>query len=139
MSLARWMLVSVTVAGTLFTPRVLPAQPAPEVSARAAFEANLRLAEQYDPAAAELYADEATIRNVRRYPNGQARELSLAGRQYKEMIRSAMPLAKARNDRSDYENCTYRADGEAVRVECQRYSHLKNYTSPYRAVLRPAR
>ncbi len=30
----------------------------------------------------------------------------------------------------------YRADGEAVRVECPRYSHLKKYTRPYRALMR---
>jgi hypothetical protein len=129
--------LAILLAGLALSPPAT-ADPDAEAAARAAFEANIARGHRYDSAAAEFYADEATIRNVRRYPTGQAREMMLTGTQYKELIRTAMPAAKARGDRSDYRSCRYTVAGEAVRVECERYSHLKQYTSPYRALLKKA-
>lgn len=131
------------VASVLLVAAALALQPSsarssPEDDARAAFEAYVRLGHQYDPAAADFYSDDATIRNLRRYPTGQTRELGMTGKQYKDLIRAAMPMARARGDKSDYRDCTYRADGGAVRVHCERYSRLKGYASPYRALLKRA-
>lgn len=130
----RHVLGSLLVVASL--SRSAAADPAVEASARAAFEAHVALGHEYDAAAADFYADDATIRNLRRDSAGRTRELGLTGSQYKELIRKAMPLAKARGDKSDYRQCIYKAEGEVVRVDCQRYSHLKLYTSPYRAVLK---
>jgi hypothetical protein len=85
-----------------------------------------------------LYSDAAIIKNKRTYPGGQVRELSMPAPQYKELIRQAMPLAKARGDRNTYSECKYEEAAERVRIACQRYSELKKYTSPLVLVVGPA-
>jgi hypothetical protein len=84
----------------------------------------------FDPAVADLYADDAVIRNRRTYPTGEVREATVPAAQYKLLVRQAIPLAKARNDLSRYSSCTYTAEGARVRIACARFSVLKNYTSP---------
>ena len=93
----------------------------------------------FDPAVAELYADDAVIRNKRTYPTGQVREMTLPAAQYKALIRTAMPLAKARNDINRYSDCrfTERGTTDRVRIVCSRYSVLKNYTSPVALLVGP--
>lgn len=98
--------------------------------AKALFKRYVDLEHAYDTAAADLYSDDAVIKNKRTYPTGQVRELSVPAPQYKELIRQAMPLAKARGDRSTYSDCKYEEVGERVRITCNRYSELKKYTSP---------
>ena len=84
----------------------------------------------FDPAVADLYADDAVIRNRRTYPTGEVREAVVPAAQYKLLVRQAIPLARARNDVSRYSGCTYAAEGARVRVVCARFSELKGYTSP---------
>ena len=84
----------------------------------------------FDPALADLYADDAVIRNRRTYPTGEVREATVPAAQYRLLVRQAIPLAKARNDVSRYSNCSYVANGARVRILCARFSVLKNYTSP---------
>jgi hypothetical protein len=91
----------------------------------------------FDPAVADLYADDAVIRNRRTYPTGEVREATVPAAQYKQLVKQATPLAKARNDRSRYSNCTYAAEGTRVRVACARFSELKNYTSPMSVLVGP--
>jgi hypothetical protein len=91
----------------------------------------------FDPAMADLYADDAVIRNRRTYPTGQVRELSMPVAQYKRLVRQAMPLAKARNDLNRYSGCTYTAEGARVRIGCARFSVLKNFTSPVSLLVGP--
>src|SRR5688500_4725614 len=57
---------------------------------------------RFDPAVADLYADDAVIRNKRTYPDGQVREMTLPAPKYRELLRAAMPLAKQRGDTSRY-------------------------------------
>jgi hypothetical protein len=102
----------------------------PGESAEAFFERFVALGQAFDPAVADLYADEATIRSVRRYPDGTARALQLIGAEYKRLIRSAMPLARQRGDRDQHSDVTVWADGEQTRIRSTRYSELKGYTSP---------
>jgi len=113
---------------------LVAAQGAPTADARAKAE---RLLERYialeaafDPAVADLYADDAVIRNRRTYPTGEVREVTVPAAQYKALIRQAIPLAKAQNDISRYSGCVYTAAGARVRMACARFSTLKNYTSP---------
>jgi hypothetical protein len=84
----------------------------------------------FDPAVADLYADDALIRNRRTYPTGEVREATIPAAQYKVLVRQAIPLAKAKNDVSRYSGCAYAAEGARVRIVCARFSVLKNYTSP---------
>jgi hypothetical protein len=91
----------------------------------------------FDPAVADLYSDDAVIRNRRTYPTGEVREATVPAAQYKLLVRQAIPLAKARNDISRYSNCSYVADGPRVRILCARFSVLKNYTSPISLLVGP--
>jgi hypothetical protein len=91
----------------------------------------------FDPAVADLYADDAVIRNRRTYPTGEVREATVPAAQYKALIRQAIPLAKAKNDLSRYSGCAYTAEGPRVRVACARFSTLKNYTSPISLLVGP--
>lgn len=118
---------------------VLPAQadgPAMEM-AEHVFEQYVKLEQEYDSAVADLYADDALIQNTRRYPTGQSRTLTFEAPKYKELIRQAMPVAKARNDANDYLDVKYAAEGERVRITCRRYSRLKQYFSPLSLLVGP--
>lgn len=106
-------------------------------AAKALFEQYMQLERSFDPAAADLYADDALIRNKRRYPDGQIRELTLPAGQYKALIRQAMPLAKARGDTSSYSAITFNNEGPGIRIQATRFSHLKNYSSPLSMLVAP--
>jgi ketosteroid isomerase-like protein len=105
--------------------------------AKALFKRYVELANGFDPAVADLYSDDAVIKNKRTYPTGNVRELSMPAPQYKALIRQAMPLAKARGDRSTFTDCKYEEAGEQVRITCSRYSEMKKYTSPLTLVVGP--
>ena len=111
----------------------------PVAQARAFFDRFISLEQAYDVEVADLYADDAVIRNKRIYPNGEVRELSFPAAKYKALIRQAMPLAKQRGDRSTYSQCSYELQGSRVRISCSRYSELKKYRSPYTLVVGPGR
>jgi hypothetical protein len=98
--------------------------------AKAFFERYVQLEKTFDAAAADLYADDAVIKNKRTYPNGQVRELTLPAAQYKSLIRQTMPLAKARGDTNSYSGISYTKEGSGVRIRATRFSNLKKYSSP---------
>lgn len=99
-------------------------------AARALFDRYVALERAFDPAMADLYSDTAVIRNRRTYPTGQVREMTIPAPQYKELIKQAMPLAKAANDTNRYSDCAYTAEGEQVRIKCTRFGERKQYSSP---------
>lgn len=84
----------------------------------------------FDPAVADMYCDNALIRNVRTYPDGQQRALEFPAPKYKELVRMAMPMAQAKGDYSTYSDVTYAPEGDGVRITATRYSVLKQYASP---------
>jgi hypothetical protein len=98
--------------------------------AEALFDRYQELGRAFDPAMADLYCDTALIRNVRTYPSGEQRTLEIPAPMYKDLVRSAMPLAKARGDVSTYSDVQFVAEGSSVRITAERYSELKKYTSP---------
>jgi hypothetical protein len=110
---------------------------APLDDARELFDRYVQLERQFDPAVAELYADDAVIKNTRRYPNGEVRELTFPAPQYKRLVRQAMPVAKARGDTSSYSDVTYSAERTGVRITATRFSHLKQYSSPFSMLVAP--
>jgi hypothetical protein len=114
-----------------------PAQ-ASETAARQLFERYVALGHAYDPSLADLYADDALIRNKRTYPTGEIRELTMPAAKYKALIRSAMPLAKARGDRNTFSDVSYAAEGDRVRIRASRFSELKKYTSPISLLVGPS-
>lgn len=103
---------------------------APMDDARAVFERYEQLERSFDPAAADLYADDAVIKNKRTYPNGQVRELVMPAPQYKALIRQAMPVAKDRGDTSSYSEVIFKVEGVGIRILATRFSNLKKYSSP---------
>jgi hypothetical protein len=112
---------------------------APVDDARILFERYVKLERAFDPAAADLYADDAVIRNRRTYLNDRVRELTMPAPQYKALVRQAMPLAKARGDTNSYSKITFSEEGAGVRVRAMRYSNLKKYSSPVSLLVAPDR
>jgi hypothetical protein len=110
---------------------------APIDDARRLFERYVQLERSFDPAAADLYADDAIIKNKRTYPTGQVRELTMPAPQYKAIIRQSMPLAKAKGDTSSYSDVTFKAEGSGVRILAVRFSNLKKYSSPISLLVTP--
>ncbi len=134
-----WQLLLTLLVSFAVAPPLTP-QPASAVEqAKDFFARFVELEHAYDTAIADLYADDAVIRNKRTYPTGEVREVTIPPAQYKQLLREAMPLAKSRGDRSTYSKCGYKAEGANVRITCSRYSELKKYTTPYTLVVGPTR
>lgn len=102
----------------------------PIAEAKQLFERYASLEARFDPGVADLYADDAIIRNKRFYPDGQVREITIPAQQYKQLLRESMPVAKSRNDYSTYSKASFKREGMGVRIQAQRFSVMKRYTSP---------
>jgi hypothetical protein len=119
----------------------LPAQsgvPAP-ASARELWDMYVELGTGFDPALADLYADSAIIRNTRRYPDGRTRALQMSGREYKSLVRQAMPLARSRGDVDVYSDVSFEDLGGRTRISATRYSTLKKYRAPHQLIVGASR
>ena len=116
----------------------LASTQASEDAARQLFEQYVALGHAYDPALAELYADDASIKNTRTYPTGEVRELTIPAPKYKALIRQALPVARARGDRSTFSDVSYAAEGSRVRIRASRFSELKKYRSPITLLVGPS-
>ncbi|MBY0550861.1 MAG: hypothetical protein K2W95_26520 [Candidatus Obscuribacterales bacterium] len=106
-------------------------------SARELFQRYIELERNFDVAQGELYAPDARVKNTRLYPGGQNQVISLSGAEYRRLLRAALPLAKGRNDQSQYSAITYQKEGNGVRIKCTRFSQLKQYSSPLEIVVAP--
>ena len=109
----------------------------PEDRARTFFARFVEISHAFDPAVADLYADEARIVSVRKYPNGAERKFEIKGAEYKSLIREVMPIAKARGDTDSYADVSYQRQGARVWIRTTRYSALKQYSSPYSLLVGP--
>ena len=98
--------------------------------AKRVFGSYADLERKFDPAVADLYSDDATIKITRRYPDGKSRTMTIPAPAYKQLIRQLMPLAKKRGDTNKYSDVAYKAEDGKVRVTATRYSDLKKYSSP---------
>ena len=114
-----------------------PSQAQSPDAARTLFGKYQSLERSFDPAAADLYCDTALIRNTRTYPDGQKRALELPAPKYKELIRTAMPIAKLKGDYSTYSAVAYAPENGNVRITATRYSVLKQYASPLSLLVGP--
>lgn len=136
---ARIYTTSLLLAAWLCVASLAWADPTPRQQAESLFAEYRYLSERFDPHVADLYADDARIVNVRRYPGDvPSRALQLTGFQYKAKIRALMPIAKARgDDYSTFSDVHYSAEGERVRVDAVRFSVRKRYESPYSILVGP--
>jgi len=98
--------------------------------AKALFETYVKLETAFDPALADLFSDDAKIRNVVRYEDGMTRPWGTPGRMYKETLRRNMPMAKTRGDVAAYTNVQYTAEGSDIRVKATRSSKFNKIPSP---------
>jgi hypothetical protein len=134
----QWQLSSLALLASIAASPLSAQQVASPVDqAKALFVRFVQLEQAYDLRVADVYADDAVITNKRTYPNGQVRELTFPAQKYKQLIRQALPVARARGDRSTYTQCVYEPQGPRVRITCARYSELKKYSSPYVLVVGP--
>jgi hypothetical protein len=106
-----------------------------EDRAKEIFNRYVSLSDKFDPAVADLYSDEAKIKNTRTYPNGETRVITFEAKKYKALIRTAMPLAKARGDTNKYTEVTYLEKDSKVTITATRFSNLKKYSSPITLVV----
>lgn len=106
-----------------------------EDRAKEIFNQYVSLSDKFDPAVADLYSDEAKIQNKRTYPNGATRVMTFEAKKYKALIRTAMPLAKARGDTNKYTQVSYLEKDSKVTITATRFSNLKKYSSPITLVV----
>ena len=104
------------------------AQDADAESAKRFFETYVKMGESFDASMADLYLDSATIKNIRRYPNGSEKSMQLTGAQWKELVRKVMPMAKAKGDVSTFSEIYVSIDGKRAKIKANRYSNLRCYT-----------
>ena len=106
------------------------------VEAKEFFNTSTNLYAKFDSAVADLYADDAVLKNQRHMADGTKRPLSMTGAQLKVMIRNGMlNLAKERGDTSTYTEVKYAEESGKVRISGSRYSEMKKYTSPFVVVI----
>lgn len=134
-------LVAFIVALTLLAPTSEAAAKKnkdPRITkAKELFEQYVALSQAFNPAIANLYSDEAVIRNKRISSTGEVSETTTPAPRYKEKIRIAMPFAKARGDINGYSEISYTIEGEGVRITAQRYSERKKNFSPLSLLVKP--
>lgn len=106
-------------------------------NARALFNDYVKFGQTFDPACADQIADSALIKDTRHYPTGPKTRVFPAP-QFKELIRKAMPVAKARGDTNSYSQLKFeRLSPQRVRIRAVRFSDLKKYSSPLVMVVGP--
>ncbi len=130
MRLANHLLVMLVCGSSLVAAQA----PAPS-SAQELWDDYVELGTGFDPALADLYADDAVIQLTRRYPDGRTRTLQLTGKEYKPMVRQAMPVARNRGDVDVYSNVKFENLGDRTRITATRYGTLKKYRAPHELIV----
>lgn len=126
-----------SVAAKPTTPKAAVAPNDAIAKAKALFARYVQLEHAFDPAQADLYADNATIVNNRIYPDGKKTRIPIPALRYKKVIRDGMKDARLKGDLSNYSNETYTLEGDKVRIRVTRYSVLKKYSSPMSQLVGP--
>ena len=133
--------VALVVALTLLAPTSEAAAKKdkdPRIAkAQELFERYVTLEQSFNPAIANLYSDDAVIRNKRTSADGDVRETETPALKHKEKIRVAMPFAKARGDVNGYTEIAYTVEGDGVRITAQRFSERKKSFTPISILVKP--
>lgn len=130
MRLANHLLAILVISGGPAMAQV----PAP-MSAEELWDNYVELGTGFDPALADLYADDAVITLTRRYPDGRSRTLQFTGEEYKPMVRQAMPIARNRGDVDVYSDVKFENLGDRTRITATRYGTLKKYRAPHELIV----
>lgn len=134
-------LLIATIALALCQTAVAAPKAAPPsdaiAKAKALFARYVQLEHAFDPAQADLYADNAVIVTRRVYPNGEVKSITVPALRYKHVIREGMKDAKLKGDVANYSNERYTQEGDKVRIEVTRYLVLKKYSSPMSQLVGP--
>ena len=104
------------------------------LEAQKVFKQYVDLERAYDPAQAELYAPNASIKDTRLYQDGQSKTLTWTGDSYKQIIKAQLPVAKSRNEQYSYQQTSFTHEGNNVRLKCVRVSSTKKYSAPLEIV-----
>jgi hypothetical protein len=107
-------------------------------AAKQLFAQYIALENAYDPAVADLYADEAFIKTRRSMPMGDPQNIVVPAARYKSLLRQGMPTARARGDHNTYSKVTYRQEGEFVRIDAVRLSGPGKKMSPISLLVGPS-
>lgn len=91
------------------------------------FNRYVSLSDNFDPAVGDLYSETAMIHSYRVYPHGLERGMELSGTQWKQLLIKAMPLAKAKNDKSSFTNIAISKQDKNYKIKADRYSLTKCY------------
>jgi hypothetical protein len=118
-------------------PKTAASQADSIAKAKALFARYVQLEHAFDPAQADLYADDAVIVNKRIYAGGKVNSIRIPALRYKHVIRTSMAEAKSNGDISNYSNETFTPEGGKVRINVTRYSVLKKYSSPMSQLVAP--
>jgi hypothetical protein len=109
----------------------------PIAKAKALFQRYVELEHAFDPAQADLYSDQAVIRNKRILHDGKVIPLTVPATRYKKVIRDGMAEARRKGDVANYTDDTYTLEKGKVRIHVVRYLALKKYSSPMSMLVGP--
>lgn len=122
----RTLLVLAALLVALPATAAEPSSSDPQLDkARAMFRRYVALDQSFDPALADLYADEAQIRTAKLLPTGKTQTFPIPAPQYKELVRYAAELARKQGDKRIYTEVRYDKEARGVRVNAVRISLLK--------------
>ncbi len=125
------------IASATATATTDKGQGDPIAKAKALFQRYVELEHAFDPAQADLYWDQAVIKNKRIMPDGKVVPLTVPALRYKKVVRDGMAKARKDGDIANYTNDTYTLEKGKVRIHVTRYLALKKYSSPMSMLVGP--
>lgn len=102
------------------------------------FDQYVSFDQSFDPAASNLYSDDALIQRTRRYPTGEVKTVKIPADQYKRLVRLEMPVAKKEGNSHKFSDTTYIPEGNRVRIKATRYSEFRQSSTPFEMVVGPS-
>lgn len=109
----------------------------PMAEAKKLFSTFVERLNAFDPAVADLYADDAKVENTRKYPDGTSKTAVVPAQKYKAMLRDALPVAKQNRDTSQFFAVEYKQAGDKVRIDTTRLTAVKMEGTPLTLVVGP--
>lgn len=107
-------------------------------AAKRLFGQFVALEQAYDPAIADLYADDALIKTRRKAPMGEPRDVVIPASNYKLQLREQIAATKAQGNRNTYSDVTFTVEGELVRIHASRFSETRKLTTPLSLLVGPS-
>ncbi len=107
--------------------------------AKAFFQHYVELEHAFDPSIADLYSNDAVIKNTQYRADGKVVPLTKPVDKYKQVLRDYMKTkARQIGDISNYSNDTYAVEGgNRVRIKVTRYSSIEKVSSPVSMLVGP--